>query len=246
MVHGAWFGGWVWDQVAQALRSKGHVVHAPSLTGLGDKQHLSRRGINLTTHADDIVELIEREQLNEVVLVGWSYGGMVTSEVLARIPARIGAMVYLDAFVPERGRSVVDYTSALTASESSTAEQKTEATSYTETVEDLEPASFDIMGVTDPSIIDHAAPRLCRHPIGTFMQPSNALLERPSHIPHVYILAGASPTAALFRPVMERVAQEPCFRTETLDTSHLMMLTAPAEIVRILAACETAAPKARD
>lgn len=96
LVQGAWFGGWVWKPVAQRLREMGHTVLAPSLTGLGDRKHLLRSGINLDTHTDDIVNLIEMEDLSQVVLVGWSYGGMVTINVLARIPQRIGSIVYLE------------------------------------------------------------------------------------------------------------------------------------------------------
>lgn len=234
LVHGAWFGGWIWDEMAAALRAKGHIVYAPCLTGLGEKRSLIRPGINLTTHANDVVELIEQEELDDVVLVGWSYGGMVISEVLARIPDRIGAMVYLDAFVPERGRSAMDYTSNLTGSDEALEEQRDAAERYKHMTDDLEPSSFDIMGITDTAIIERLAPRLSPHPIGTFTQPSGALERRPGHIPHLYVLAESSPTSALFGPIRARLAGEPDFRTMGLPTSHLMMVTAHEEVLHIL------------
>jgi hypothetical protein len=49
----------------------GHTVYTPSLTGLGDRRHLARPGINLDTHTDDIVKLILQENLSQVILVGW-------------------------------------------------------------------------------------------------------------------------------------------------------------------------------
>lgn len=241
LVHGAWFGGWVWQGVAEGLRAMGHIVFAPSLTGLGDRRHLRAPGVNLSTHADDVIDIIERERLDNVVLVGWSYGGMVIAEVLARMPDRIGSMVYLDAFVPERGWSAMDYTMQITDAANATEEQRRDAHRFAHMVDDLEPSSFDIMGVSDRAIIDLVAPQLSLHPIGTMTQPSGALDTHPAHIPHLFVLAGASPSAALFGPFMERAAQRENFSTVTLDTSHLMMLTAPQETLRILAAVDVRA-----
>ena len=85
LVHGAWFGGWAWKTVAEGLRAAGHTVYAPTMTGVGERKHLARAGINLDTHTDDIVNVIEMEDLSHVVLVGWSYGGMVVGNVLARV-----------------------------------------------------------------------------------------------------------------------------------------------------------------
>ena len=66
LVHGAWHGGWVWQSIAADLRAMGHIVYAPSLTGLGDRKHLRRPGINLDTHADDIVHLVTMEGLDDI------------------------------------------------------------------------------------------------------------------------------------------------------------------------------------
>lgn len=108
LVHCAQGGGWTWKFVAAALRAAGNDVWAPSLTGLGDRVHLARPDVNLDTHIQDIVNLIEFEDLSDIVLVGWSYGGMVVTGVADRLPEKLAHVVYLDAEVPEDGQSLFD------------------------------------------------------------------------------------------------------------------------------------------
>ena len=108
LVHGAWGGGWKYARVAQALRARGHVVFTPTLTGQGERAHLSNAAINLTTHVTDILNVIHCEDLSDIVLAGHSYGGMVITAVADEIPDKIAALVYLDAFVPDDGKSLFD------------------------------------------------------------------------------------------------------------------------------------------
>jgi pimeloyl-ACP methyl ester carboxylesterase len=107
IVHGAWGGGWDWKQVDSVLDGSGNKVYRPTLTGLGERVHLLTPAVDLTTHITDIVNVIRFENLRDVVLVGHSYGGMVISGVADRIPERIRRLVYVDAFVPENGESLV-------------------------------------------------------------------------------------------------------------------------------------------
>lgn len=106
IVHGAWGGGWDWRGIDSLLTRRGHSVDRVTLTGLGDRVHLASPNIGLETHITDVVNVIEFEQLNDVVLVGHSYGGMVITGVAERIPQRIRHLVYVDAFLPEHGESV--------------------------------------------------------------------------------------------------------------------------------------------
>jgi pimeloyl-ACP methyl ester carboxylesterase len=107
LVHGAWHGGWCWRDTAAALRAQGHAVVTPTHTGLGDKFHLSRQDITLETHIRDVCGIIEWEGLNDVVLCGHSYGGMVITGVADRMAQRIRSLVYLDAFIPQDGDSLI-------------------------------------------------------------------------------------------------------------------------------------------
>jgi pimeloyl-ACP methyl ester carboxylesterase len=106
LVHGAWHGGWCWRRVADRLTAKGRYVVAPTLSGVGERSHLANDSISLSTHIDDVVNEIKWKDLEGVVLVGHSYGGMVITGVAERMRERITAIVYLDAFLPQDGQSL--------------------------------------------------------------------------------------------------------------------------------------------
>jgi pimeloyl-ACP methyl ester carboxylesterase len=103
LVHGAWTGAHGFRHVRRALRSHGHEVFTPSLTGIGERVHLVNPQIDLTTHVQDVVNVVLYEDLQDVVLLGFSYGGAVVTGTLDHIGSRIRELVYLDAFVPRHG-----------------------------------------------------------------------------------------------------------------------------------------------
>jgi pimeloyl-ACP methyl ester carboxylesterase len=107
LVHGAWHGGWCYRDTAAVLRKLGHNVFTPTHTGVGERAHQASEGITLETHIRDVAGCIEAEELDQVILVGHSYGGMVITGVADRMAERIKALVYLDAFVPKNGDSLV-------------------------------------------------------------------------------------------------------------------------------------------
>jgi len=108
VVHGATAGGWEWKRTGEFLTADGHTVYRATLTGLGERAHLSSPDIDLQTHINDVVNLILFEDLHDVVLTGHSYGGMVITGVIDRIPERIRHVVFLDAAVPDDGMSIWD------------------------------------------------------------------------------------------------------------------------------------------
>jgi pimeloyl-ACP methyl ester carboxylesterase len=108
LVHGAGTGGWLWRRVRSLLRAEGHEVFTPTLTGVGERAHLARRDVGLGTHVDDIVGVLECEELSDVVLVGFSYAGMVIPAVADRLPGRVRRLVYLDAVVTDNNCSMLD------------------------------------------------------------------------------------------------------------------------------------------
>src|SRR2546421_3661916 len=97
LVHGGGHGGWCYGRVARILRSEGHDVHAPTLSGLGERSHLLSPQVDLDRHIRDITMVLHYEDLRDVILVGHSYGGMVITGVADRAPDRIARLVYLDA-----------------------------------------------------------------------------------------------------------------------------------------------------
>ena len=108
IVHGAWGGSWAFKEVGQLLTTTGSTVYRPSLTGQGERVHLANQSVGLETHIMDVVNTILFEELEDIILIGHSYGGMVVTGVADRLPHKIKKLVYLDAFVPENNENVND------------------------------------------------------------------------------------------------------------------------------------------
>jgi pimeloyl-ACP methyl ester carboxylesterase len=108
LVHGAWHGGWCWRRVADRLSAGKHYVVAPTLSGVGERSHLASDSIDLTTQIKDVVNEIKWKDLDGIVLVGHSYGGMVITGVAEELKDRIASIVYVDAFLPDDGQSLSD------------------------------------------------------------------------------------------------------------------------------------------
>ncbi|HWY91708.1 MAG TPA: alpha/beta hydrolase, partial [Chthoniobacterales bacterium] len=140
LVHGGWCGGWIWRYVAPALRERGHVVTTPTSTDLGERRHVGNRIATLSTHIEDIVAHIEMEGFQDVTLVSQSYGGMVATGTLARIRS----MIYLDAFVPEDGKSLVDCLSP---------ELRAQFIMYKDEDRPIPPLPLSYLGITDPVLV---------------------------------------------------------------------------------------------
>lgn len=224
LIHGAWYGGWVWDLVAGHLRDRGHLVFAPSLTGLGDRQHLMRQDISLDTHAQDIIGLIESHDLSNVKLVAWSYGGMVAGEVMARLSDRIASVVYIDAFLPEHGKCLLDYSKLLMSVE--------EAVQAAIAGRPVQPISIDKVGYLSDEMKAFVSARLCPQPVMTFLQKSNASKARPN-IPHSFVLAEQGHIPAI-HAFYEDCQKDPAFGTHSVDEHHLMILTNPKRVADLL------------
>ena len=109
LVPGLWLGGWAWHDVTAALRGAGHEVFPLTLTGVADRAHLLGPGVDLDTHTEDIVRLVETEDLRDVVLVGHSYGGMPVSAAALRLRERIARVIYVDSGpLPDGTTQLVD------------------------------------------------------------------------------------------------------------------------------------------
>ncbi len=111
LVGGAWLGGWCWQPIARRLRQLGHDAYPATLTGLGERAHLARPGVDLDTHVADVVNLIAFEDLRNVVLVGHSYGGVPVTGVADRVPERLARVVYLDSGPLPDGLPYLGFTS---------------------------------------------------------------------------------------------------------------------------------------
>lgn len=228
LVHGAWHGGWCWSRVAARLRERGHAVYTPTLTGLGERRHLISPQVNLDTHVEDVVNLLQFEELERVVLVGHSYAGIVISGVADRVPQRLRQLVYLDALLLEPGKSLFsDFPPAVV-------EQRLKAIRETGggvgAAAALPPAAF---GVKDPADAAWVARHLTPQPVGTYLQP--LLLKAPlgNGLTKTYIECTGDPIATL-EPTKARVRADAGWQLRTLATGHDAMVTAPAALSELL------------
>ncbi|GAA4226423.1 alpha/beta fold hydrolase [Actinomadura meridiana] len=109
LVPGHWLGAWVWDEVAAPLRAAGHDVHAVSLTGVAERAGEASPDVDVDTHADDTVRVIEDGDLTDVVLVVHSGGNMAATAAADRVPGRIARVVYVDSGPMPTGLAGIDF-----------------------------------------------------------------------------------------------------------------------------------------
>jgi pimeloyl-ACP methyl ester carboxylesterase len=208
-------------------------VFAPTLTGVGERSHLLSSQITLDTHIDDIVNLIHWEELSNVVLCGHSYGGSVVSGVVDRIPDRIGAVVYLDAFLLDNGECVHD---ALPAA------QRALQLELAQSVGDgwkVPPIPAEVLNV-NPADREWVNRQCTMHPLATFQQPLKLSGVSARTIHTTFILATGFADSP-FPPSCDR-ARVRGWTTLTIDCGHDVMLDRPDEVTRILTGAAAAAP----
>jgi pimeloyl-ACP methyl ester carboxylesterase len=223
LIHGAWHGGWCWRFVRPLL--KDHQVFTPSLTGLGERSHLARPDVDLDTHIADVVSLLEMEDLREVVLVGHSYGGMVVTGAADRVPARIRRLVYLDAFVPENGKCLLDY--AVPERAARMREEGERAGSVT-------PPPLSLWGLTRQEHLDFVKPREVRHPFGT-MKQAIRLEGNTERLPKTFIYC-SSPATGSFDQFAARYRNAAGWTFFELPTGHDAMILMPERVAELLRA----------
>jgi pimeloyl-ACP methyl ester carboxylesterase len=234
LVHPAWFGGWCWRKLTPRLRAAGHEVVVPTLTGLGDRAHLLDHGIDLLTHVEDVAGVLTYEDLDRVVLVGTSSGGMVVTGVADRLPERVAEVVYLDAFVPEDGQSLFDL---ISPERRTVMEELVAAEGDGWLLPRFAPAPWPeilsrLWGVTDPDDVAWAEPRLRATPVGHFTQPLH-LGDAVRDLPRAYVRFTRFPHAGFDRWA-QRAAEAPGWRHRTLDCGHIAYVSDPGAVAAVL------------
>ena len=225
LVHGGWSGAHGFRHVRAPLRAAGHEVFTPSLTGIGERVHLTSPQVNLTTHIRDVVNQILYEDLTDIVLLGFSYGGLVVTGALEHVAERVRHLVYLDAFVPNDGDSVF----ALAGTSTS----RPMGIGDTWLVPPI-PREFD-----DPAEAAFAQPRRTPHPIGCFTEPVR--LRQPLEsfgfgLTYIRATADASdaPGTAVFDACAERARSSPAWRYREVATNHMVANNRPKELAQLL------------
>jgi len=216
IVHGAWGGAWQFARIDPLLRADGYDVRRATLTGLGERVHLATEAIGLSTHIEDIVNLILFEDLHDIILLGHSYGGMVISGVADRVPERIAHLVYLDALLPNDGDSAFDLMGSRQEFMTARARDGFIAPWW---VRPGKPLPSDVP-----------------HPVKTFTDHLALTNPNAANIPGVYILTvepGQAAETDDFFPSAQR-ARERGWSVLTMEGDHNPHWRQPAETVTVL------------
>jgi len=225
LVHGAWGGAHGFRKVRRPLHSAGHEVFTPSLTGIGERAHLASPQVGLTTHIADVANAVLYEDLQDIVLVGFSYGGLVITGALEHIGDRVGHLVYLDAFVPADGESLETITGS--------AARAAAIGPGADWLVPPMPRDFD-----DPAEGVWSAARRTPHPARCFTEPVR--LARPLEdypFTRTYIKASAEPRtepAGPFWAAADRARNSPAWRYREVATTHMIPSNRPDDLARLL------------
>ena len=214
--HGAWSSGWAWKKMHSLMTARGHRLLTPSYTGLGERAHLANPDIDLDTHVTDVVNVLVYEDLRDVVLVGHSYGGMVATGVADQARDRIRRLIYLDAFVPDEGQSLMDLTG-----------QGNEIRAAA--VDGWRVPSNPLPPDTPEADLPWIAARRMLQPIKTLEQPM-VLQHGALTLPRDYVLCTKSEA---FRRYAEK-AKAAGWPVHELDASHNPHITLPGPLMDLL------------
>jgi pimeloyl-ACP methyl ester carboxylesterase len=225
VAHGAWSAGWAWKKMRPLMRARGHEFFTPTYTGMGERAHLAHKGIDLDTHIADILGVLACEDLRGIILLGHSYGGMVATGVADRASDRIARLVYLDAFAPRDGQSLLDL---------QTEENRQRVRDGANKEGDgwripPNPAPPD----TSPEDLAWVNAHRMPQPIKTFEQKIR-LTGAVERLPRTYIYCKISRPGDVFRQFRDRASTEKGWQCIDIDASHSPNVTAPEALAKIL------------
>lgn len=224
VAHGAWGGGWAWKKMRPRLDVGDDRLFVPTYTGLGERAHLASPSIDLDTHIQDVLGVLEYEDLSDIILIGHSYGGMVATGVADRAPDRIRRLVYLDAFVPDNGQSLSD----MLPPERRT-RMREDAQTYGEGWRvSPNPTPSDTPAEDEAWITARRQPQS----LACFETPLR-LQNGALRVPRTYIYCTRVAPDDVFRPFAARARREGWDYHE-IDASHSPQVTAPEALARIL------------
>lgn len=215
LVHGAFRGGWAWRRVRPGVVAAGWDVYAPSLPGCGEQADAVDTVTGLDVWVDALERLVVAEDLEDVVLVGHSQGGLVTTALAARQPDRIALLVHLDAAVPDPGERALDLLPGGTPS------------SRSAVVPVMAPAPDRW---TSPEVVAWMSPRLTPTPVGPSWDPVPAV---PVDVPQRFLFCEGTPTGYPSTVIRSRCdARGVAY--EVLPAGHDAPLTRPELVVEAL------------
>lgn len=224
LVHGAYQGSWVYERLARLLRASGHDVHTPTLTGLGERSHLAHPEINLDTHIQDIANVLRYQDLQDVILCGHSYGGMVITGVAHTVGERIRTLCYLDAYAPTDGQSLFDIVGTDIAQ--AFEEQGRAHGGMLPPI----PAELFNVNATDAVWVNAMS---TAHPLATFTQGVRARVDTAPVAKRTFIYATQN-GGNWFASTYDKLKGDAQWSVHTLACGHALMLDKTGELAQLL------------
>jgi pimeloyl-ACP methyl ester carboxylesterase len=230
LLHGAWHGAWCWKKLTPLLKAAGHEVYTPTQTGLGERSHLLNAQVNLQTFAQDLMNVLRWEDLNDVILVGHSFGGNAITAAADCMPDRIRHLVYLDALIPESGKSVFSLLPAEVVQGRRDLAQKT---SEGLTIPAPGP---DKLGVFDQADAAWLKAKCTPHPIATYEDALTFKNEPGNGLPVTYIAVTPhyGPTTAS----RDYAKSRKDWTYVEIEAGHDAMVTSPEALSEVLLGLE--------
>jgi pimeloyl-ACP methyl ester carboxylesterase len=231
LVHGAWHGAWCWLRVLRELEFRQRGAAAIDLPGMGEDT-TPPADVSLDLWAEAIGETLKT--LNKpALLVGHSMGGMAISQAAELNPDLIAGLVYLCAYLPQDGDTLLDMAGRATPG-TSLVEPVFSADGATVSASDacLRPAFY--ADCTDQDFL-FAKSRPKPMSVRPAVEPVHLTAERFGRVPRHYIEC-LNDRAVPIDQQRAMVAASPCRSVHTLDTGHSPFLSAPDKLTDILVA----------
>ena len=221
--HGAWSAGWAWKKVHPLMQAAGHGLVTPSYTGLGERAHLAHPGIDLNSHIEDMLNVIKYEDLRDIVLIGHSYGGMVATGVADRARNKVRQLIYIDAFVPEDGQSLLDLYEA----------DRPRIQELLKSGDGWRVPPNPTPPDTSPADVEWLSERRVHMPVKCF-EAKLKLEGGPLTLPRSYIYATRITPADTFGRFSKMTKNNPAWSYYEIDASHSPNVTAPEALTALL------------
>jgi len=205
------------------MQAAGHRLVTPTYTGLGERVHLATPSIDLETHIADVLNVIKYEDLRDIVLLGHSYGGMVATGVADHARSEVRQLIYIDAFVPDDGQSLLDLNEAARPR----MQELAKAGDGWRVPPNPTPSD------TSPADVEWLTARRVDMPVKCF-ESKLKLRNGPLTLPRSYIYATRITPADTFGPFARRTKNDPAWRYFEIDASHSPNVTAPDALMKLL------------
>jgi pimeloyl-ACP methyl ester carboxylesterase len=221
--HGAWSAGWAWKKMHPLMQAAGHRLVTPTYTGLGERVHLANESIDLNSHIEDMLNVIKYEDLRDIVLIGHSYGGMVATGVADRARDKVRQLIYVDAFVPQDGQSLLDRYEA----------DRPRMQDLAKTGDGWRVPPNPTPPDTPPADLEWLSARRVDMPIKCF-EAKLKLQGGPLTLPRSYIYAKRITPTDTFGPFARETKSDPAWNYYEIDASHSPNVTAPEALMAVL------------